>query len=124
MAVATQCLNFVTTVHCLCRSARPFSPKKEAANAGLSPVMMPEEQEMAADDADGTDVLGTTGHSGPTGLAMIAAAAEHASPFSSELRVPLSRHVQHHLAGSCSTTTELGYMTVSAPYTPCKSCAD
>ena len=56
---------------------------------------------MAASDAEGPDVLNTAGHSGPIGLAMIAAAAEHASPFSSELRVPLSRHVPHSAAPPC-----------------------
>ena len=80
------------TVRCSRRSARPFSPQKEAPGAVLSPAVMPEAQEMATSDADGADVLGTAGHSGPIGLAMIAAAAEHASPFSSELRVPLTRH--------------------------------
>ena len=78
------------TGHCLCRLARPFSVQKHAPHAGLSPVVMPEEKEMVASDADGANVMHTAGHSGPTGLAMIAAAAEHASPFSSELRVPLS----------------------------------
>ena len=54
-----------------------------------------------ASDAEGPDVLDTAGHSGPIGLAMIAAAAEHASPFSSELRVPLSRQVPSSAAPPC-----------------------
>ncbi len=71
---------------------------------------------MAASDAEGPDVLDTAGHSGPIGLAMIEAAAEHASPFSSELRVP-SRVtcliVQRHLAGSHSTMPQSADMAAS-----------